>query len=117
MGTYARARAIRPLLDSVFGFFVWAVHLLVIYIATALECQFGLGTTRGGRHTALSTLLALATALAAAMVLLHAIRRYRQQRTVADRQFRLALTVGSDAIAGIAILWQLLAIVLVPACA
>jgi hypothetical protein len=117
MGTYARTRAIRPLLDTVVGFFVWAIHLLVIYIATALECQFSPGTVGSGRHRVLLTALALITVLAAALVLLHAIRRYRQQRGLPMQQFRLALTVGSDAIAAIAILWQLLAIVLVPACA
>lgn len=108
-------RAVAPLLDTAFGFFVWMAHLLTIYIATALMCGFGL-VARGARAPLLAT-LALVTLLAAAVVILHALRRWRQQRHAPDRRFRMTLTLGGDALATLAIVWQLLAVSLVPLCA
>ena len=109
------APRLRALLDTAFGYFVWAAHFLAIYIATAVSCQVGTG---GGRTRApLLAVLALVTVAAAAVVVLHAARRYRQQRGVPDRKFRMTVTIGNDAIATVAIAWQLLAIALVPVCA
>jgi hypothetical protein len=108
---------VRALLDAMFGFFVWVAHLLVIYAGTALACQFGLATAgRGARVTAV-TVLVIMTIVAGGAVVLHALRRYREQRDVADLRFRMAVTVGCDTIATVAIAWQLLAILLVPICA
>jgi hypothetical protein len=98
------------LLDAAFGFLVWAIHLVVIYSTTAIWCRFGLS---GG--TLLVLLVAL-TAGAAAIVLQHGVRRFRRDRAVNERRFRLSLTVGIDAIATFAILLQILAIALIPAC-
>ncbi len=107
----------RALLDGMFGFFVWAAHLLAVYISTALACQFGLGTAgRGGRASFVGALV-LVTIAAAAIVVLHALRRYRLQRDVPDRQFRMSVTLGCDTVATVAIAWQLLAVALVPICA
>ncbi|AEG91702.1 Hypothetical protein Rta_06240 [Ramlibacter tataouinensis TTB310] len=58
----------------------------------------------------------MATAAAAAATLLHAARRYRQQHGVPDLHFRMSVTIGCDAIASVAITWQLFPILLVPAC-
>ena len=114
-GPHHEERAVAPLLDVAFGFFVWMAHLLTIYIATALTCGFGL-VARGGR-TPLLLGLALVTLLAAAIVIGHALRRWRQQRHAPDRRFRMTLTLGGDALATLAIAWQLLAVSIVPLCA
>ncbi len=100
-----------------FGFFVWAAHLLAIYVATALACQFGLGGSDGEARASFVAALVVVTVVAAAVVVLHALLRYRQQRDVPDRRFRMSVTMGCDAIATAAIAWQLVAISLVPICA
>ena len=106
------------LLDVAFGFFVWAAHFLIVYIATALACALGpLAASDGGGRAALLTALVLVTLAAAAIVILHALRRYRQQRELSDHGFPLSVTIGCDAIALVAIVWQLFPIFLVPACA
>jgi hypothetical protein len=111
------AAGVGALLDTAFGYFVWAAHFLVVYIATAVSCQLGLGTAGAGTRTTFLAVLALVTAAAAAVVVLHAVRRYRQQRDMPQRRFRMTVTVGNDALATVAIAWQLLAIALVPVCA
>lgn len=108
---------IGALLDAAFGYFVWAAHFLVVYVATAVSCQLGLGGAESGARTTFLVVLALATVAAAAVVVLHALRRHRQLRDRPERQFRMAVTIGNDAIAAVAIVWQLLALALVPLCA
>lgn len=108
-------RTVAPLLDVAFGFFVWMAHLLTIYIATALACGLGV-VARTGRAPLLVTLVAV-TLLAAGVVFLHALRRWRRYRHAPDRRFRMSLTLGGDALATLAIVWQLLAVLIVPLCA
>jgi hypothetical protein len=105
-----------PLLDSAFGFFVWAVHFLVVYVSTATACQLGLGDAgRGGRIGFVAVMLGL-TAVAAALVVLHGLRRYKRDRDDAERRFRMGITVGCDGLAAIAIAWQSFALLLMPLC-
>ncbi len=111
-----KAKAVGALLDSTFGHFVWAAHFLTIYIATAISCQLGLGAASAGTRTIFLTVLALVTVAAAAVVVSHAVRRYRQYRELPDLRFRMSVTIGNDAIATVGITWQLFAILLVPAC-
>jgi hypothetical protein len=106
-----------PLLDSAFGFFVWAIHLLIVYVAEALACQLGLGIAGAGPQTTFIAALALVTIAASAVVVVHGLRRHRQQRKVPEQRFRMSVTIGADAIASIGILWQLFALFLVPVCA
>jgi len=114
----SRTEGLSRLLDVAFGFFVWAAHFLIVYIATALACALGPGAaSAGGGRAALLTALVLVTVAAAAIVMLHALRRYRQQRELSDHGFPLSVTIGCDAIALVAIVWQLFPIFLVPACA
>jgi hypothetical protein len=108
---------VRTLLDGTFGFFVWAAHLLAIYVATALACNFGLGGASGRARASFATALVVVTVAAGAITVLHALRRYRQQRNVPELGFRMLITVGCDAMATLAIAWQLLAVALVPMCA
>ena len=109
------AEGLARLLDPIFGLFVWAAHFVVVYVVAAVACVLGLGAGSGARP-ALMAVLAIGTVATAVLTWLHAARRYRQQRSVASQRFRMALTVGSDAIASIAILWQLFPLLLVPAC-
>ncbi len=105
------------LLDSAFGFFVWAAHLLIVYIATAVACQLGVGTASAEtRATFMAALIAI-TVVATAVIAMHAVRRYRAQRGIVDGRFRLTITVGCDAIASVATAAQLLPLLLVPLCA
>jgi hypothetical protein len=113
----AKRQGVRALLDATFGFFVWAAHLLVIYVATALACNFGLGSESGRARTGFATVLVVVTVAAVAITMLHALRRYRQQRNVPELGFRMVITAGCDAVATVAIAWQLLSILLVPMCA
>jgi uncharacterized membrane protein len=104
------------LLDPAFGLCVWAVHFLAVYVAAALACA--LGAAAGSRvRWSLTIALGIATVAAVALVLLHAMRRYRQQRRVPDLRFRMSVTAGCDSIAAVAIAWQLFPILLVPMCA
>lgn len=103
------------LLDLVFGFFIWAAHFLIVYVGAALVCA--LAPAKASGNTGLTAALALATVAAAAIVVLHGVRRYRQQRELPDQRFPMYVTIGCDAIALVAIIWQLFPIFLVPACA
>src|SRR4051794_16594402 len=105
------------LLDPAFGYFLWAAHFLIVYIAEAVACVLGLGSAGRGAQAALLTALVVVTAAAAAVLVIHAVWRYRQQRDVADQHFRMSITIGNDAIAAMAILWQLFPIFLTPVCA
>ena len=102
------------LLDLAFGFFIWAAHFLIVYVGTAVSCA--LEPTAAGGLT-LTAALVLTTIVAAAIVVLHAVRRYSQQHELTERHFPMSVTIGCDAIALVGIVWQLFPIFLVPACA
>jgi hypothetical protein len=110
------ADSVGPLLDSAFGFFVWAVHLLLVYVSTAIACQLGLGNAGEPSRTLYLTVLIGVTIAAAALVVLHATRRYLRDREDAERRFRMRLTVGCDALATLAIAWQIFPLLLIPVC-
>jgi hypothetical protein len=61
--------------------------------------------------------LVIVTLTAAAIVIMHALRRYRQFHDTEDQGFRLSITLGNSAIATVGIVWQLFPILLVPVCA
>jgi hypothetical protein len=113
---HAGAGVLHRLLDPLFGYLVWAAHLLVVYIAAAVACQLGLGTAPAATHTTFTAMLALVTVGAAAIVVLHAVRSYRQRREALDEGFLVWVTIGNDAIATVGIVWQLYSILLVPVC-
>jgi hypothetical protein len=116
IGASLARRTLAPLFDAAFGFFVWAAHLMAIYVAAALAC--GLDVVHGGAlgPASLRSVLVAATVLAAGGVALHGVWRWRRWREAPEARFRMAVTVGCDAIATLGILWQLLAIGLVPIC-
>src|SRR4051812_2374761 len=87
------------LLDPAFGHFVWAAHFLAVYIGTAVACVLDLGATGTNFQSGFQPALILLTLAAVAVVVLHAIRRYRQHRTDPDRRFRMRITIGNDGIA------------------
>ena len=104
------------LLDSVFGFGVWAVHLLIVYVASAVACQLGLGSQPRSVQSSVVAALCIVTLAATAIVVWHAILRYRQQKQVHDRGFLARIAMGHDAVAALAILWQLMPLLMVPLC-
>jgi hypothetical protein len=104
------------LLDASFGFGVWAIHLLVVYVSTAVACQVGLGSRDATVQTRGPATLIAITLAAATAVVLHGVRRYRQQKGMQERGFLSRLAVGQDAIAALAILWQLMPLMMVPLC-
>ena len=106
----------RTLFDPAFGFFVWAIHLLVVYSVAATACELlsGHGAARYG--FSLKMFLIVATVIAATINAVHAAARYKSQIAVPDLRVRLIVTIGCDALATLAILWQLLVVTLVPAC-
>jgi hypothetical protein len=108
---------LRRLLDPAFGHFVWAAHFLAVYIGAAVACVLGLGAAGGGARTTFLVALVALTVMATAVVLAHAVWRYRQYRDVPDRRFRMVVTIGNSGIATVGIVWQLFPILLVPACA
>jgi hypothetical protein len=107
---------VHRLLDSVFGFGVWAAHLLIVYVSTAVACQLGLGSRTGNVQSHVVMILSVATVGAAAVVVWHAVRRHHQQSEMDDRGFLARMAVGQDAIAVLAILWQLMPLSMVPVC-
>ena len=115
--TGASERAVAPLLDVAFGLFVWIGHLLILYIIAALACGLGLVGTGGRAAATFVTTLVMVTVVATAAVAVHAAVRWRRQRELPELRFRAGVTAGLDAIAIVAVVWQLLAIVLVPICA
>lgn len=110
-----KAGALLQVLDLAFGFFVWGAHFLTVYIATAVACVLGVGEASAGARITFLAALALVTVAAAALVLWHAVRRYRQGDAT-ETGFHTSVTVGGDAIATVAISWQLFPILLVPPC-
>jgi hypothetical protein len=109
--------AVPKVLDTTLGFFVWAAHLLTVYIAQALACARGVVGPRGQGAGGLLTLLVLVTLIAAGAVVLHAVKRWRERDAADTSHFRATLTVGCDAIATLAIVWQGFAFALMPPCA
>ena len=113
---YTGQGSVRRLLDPAFGFFVWAVHLVVIYVANALFCVLGIAARSPGAATSLVVSLAAVTIVAAVIVGIHGLRRYRQRPESDNQGFLMNMAVGQDAIAAVAILWQLIPIFMTPVC-
>jgi hypothetical protein len=105
------------LLDPVFGFFLWAAHFLIVYIAAAVACALGLGAASADTRTIFLTALVLVTLVAAAVLALHGVLRYRQLRGLPKERFRMSVAIGGDAVAAVAVLWQLFPLGMVPLCA
>ena len=105
------AGVVYRLLDPAFGFFVWAVHFVAVYVTAAVACQLRLRLD----GTFVIALVAV-TLAAAAIVLVHAVKRYRQRGEVRDHGFLIRIAVGHDAVAALAILWQLFPLLMVPVC-
>jgi hypothetical protein len=114
--TRSTSDTLSALLDPAFGLIVWAVHLLVIYIAAAVACARSVGAARADASSELLMALIGVTLLASVIVVAHAVSRYRRDRALADPSFRSAITIGMDAIAALAILWQLFPLLLAPVC-
>lgn len=110
------AGVLSRLVSLVFGFLIWVLHFLAVYAATAVACVLGLGAEDMGVRSAFVTALVIVTLVAAAVVVLHALKQYRRRDEVPNRRFLRAIAIGHDAIATVGILYQLFPILMVPAC-
>ncbi len=112
----SEAGVLSRLLGLVFGFFVWIMHFVAIYAATALACVLGLGAADAGVRSTFVTALVIVTVAAAAIVVLHALKTYRRRDEAPNRRFLGGITIGHDAIAVVGILYQLFPTLMVPLC-
>jgi len=67
-------------------------------------------------HSGFLTMLAIITLLAAAVVLSHGLRRWKHRDEAGDHGFLIRITAGDDAVAALAILWQLFPLFMLPVC-
>lgn len=88
----------------------------MIYTSTAVACLLGLGMASTGARSAFIAVMAVFTLAVAVLVLGHALSRWRRLRDRPETTFRRVVTIGGDAIAALAILWQLYALLLLPIC-
>jgi hypothetical protein len=111
-----QAGVVYRLLDPAFGFFVWALHFVIVYATEAVACVLGLGSRPANVRASLPITLAVFTVGAAAIVVLHGVRRFRQRGEMRDHGFLARIAVGHDSIAALAIAWQLFPIFMMPVC-
>ncbi len=107
-------RVVGQLLDPLFGFLVWAVHLLLVYCANALACARGIGASGSSVADVFKALLVGVTLAGLLIVGLHALRRWRDRDE--QQAFMTDLTIGNDAIAAVGIAVQLLPIFMLHLC-
>ncbi len=99
-----------------FGFIIWALHLLLIYGFTAVACSH---LSDLGQQPILSkSILGGLTAIALAAVAWHGLHHYRQSdEHEGGQKFVSWLNALLDGAAGLAILWQALPILTIGMCA
>lgn len=112
-----RGSELGGVLDLAFGFFVWALHFVVIYGVVGLACTLGMEGAGEDAQRWLRIGLGAFTALVALVVLGHALLRWRGAGREPDPRFRAWAAAGGDAVALVAIVWQFFPIALVPLCA
>lgn len=98
-----------------FGFFVWALHLLLIYGFTAVACSH---LSDLGQQPVLSkTILGVLTVIALLLVGLHGFYHYRRaDEHEGGQRFVSWLNVLLDGAAWLAILWQAIPILTIGMC-
>lgn len=106
-------RAVRAILDVLFGYIVWAAHFLVIYCVNALACARGASAAAPATVVGLKAFYLAATLAAVALVAWHA---WRRRAGAGADEFLSRLTVASDAIAIAGIALQVFPIVMLSLC-
>lgn len=107
------ARASWAILDTSFGYIVWAGHFLVVYCGNALACARGAWAADAAAVLTLKAFYVAATAAALVLVAWHARRRGRGP---AAGEFLSRLAVASDALAAAGIALQLFPILMLDLC-
>src|SRR3954451_2079199 len=87
----AQPETVTALLDPALGFFIWAVHFLVIYIATAVACSLAPMTASAHTHSIFVASLVLVTVAAITISALHLYRRFADQRSKPALRFRMVI--------------------------
>jgi hypothetical protein len=93
---------------------VWAGHFLLIYVVEAVACQLAAVSVLSPGAGLLVVLDAI-TILSAFAVATHAWRAWRR-RGDDEAVFLARIAIGQDAVATLAILWQLIPLSTVPVC-
>jgi hypothetical protein len=103
----------RVALRMVSGALIWAVHFIAIYGFTSLACARGLATTQWLGIGIVAWTIGAATmiALAAAVAVI-----VSATRTAPVNGFTEWITAGVAALAALAIVWEALPAIMVPAC-
>ena len=114
-GARLSAGELPRLLRAGFGFFVWAAHFLFIYIAEAVACQLSVVSVLSP-GAGLIAVLATVTVLSALVVAMHGWHVSQRRGPDGDNTFLAHVGLGGDAIAMLAILWQLMPLFMVPLC-
>ncbi|MFC7517581.1 hypothetical protein ACFQUU_21445 [Herbaspirillum sp. GCM10030257] len=110
------ASFVRSLLLLSSGPLVWAIHFLLIYGLTGIVCArpglqpewLGIGILGWG--------IAMATIIAIGGILAIHLRIRRMRNDSADNDFIYRTSAWLGVLAGIAIVWEALPVLLVPAC-
>lgn len=98
-----------------FGFGIWALHLLLIYGITAVTCAHLPGFRE--QPLAVKAVLLGLTVAALLVVALHGLKHYRRANEAdEDEDFVSWLNAALDGGAAVAILWQAFPILTVPLC-
>jgi hypothetical protein len=96
------------------GALVWALHFMTIYVFTALACARGFAEVRWLGVTLVSWTIGAATAIALAAAVTIIALALRESRPAG---FNAWMTASVAALAAIAIVWETLPALMVPACA
>lgn len=118
-----KVRGFAPIPAALAGMIIWAVHFLVVYVATAIVCARGLADRTLLGWPLAPALVLGATALALLAVGVVGLRAYRRlahgfagQDGEDDPQFTVWLTLAVALLAGISILWAAVPSLIVSAC-
>lgn len=106
---------LRRLLDPAFGLMIWAGYFLIVYGGTAVGCALGT-LSSSDAHASYRIWTTAFTAVAAAVVMAHAVRTYVRDQPSPDHRFLMWITIGHDAVAAAGILWMLFPVLLLPVC-
>jgi hypothetical protein len=97
---------------------IWALHFLVIYGLTAIACARGFATTRVAGIDAVTWGIVVATLVAAGVMLFTigvAVRRLGT-RSSGTAAFVHWMSAAAGGLALVGVLWEALAVLIVPAC-
>ena len=109
----AESRFTRTALRMSSGIIIWAAHFLAIYGFTALACARGFATARWMGIGAVPWMIGVATLIAAAAL----VALIASAARAANSSFTEWMAAALGGLALIAVAWEAMAVLMVPACA